>query len=155
MQRLFTLATVLTLIGAAMPASAQHFSAEELDRMAQDRQQETGLRNWGPPINPTSRSPNLKPLPVAAICRSPMRQFEPLYAALDINARKVGVAGSQIAITDVQSNGWRQVLRHGKEFAWIPEEDVKPYKPLIAGHATHCVVAGELDNGMVMFTYSK
>ncbi|GBR20349.1 MULTISPECIES: hypothetical protein [Asaia] len=144
-------ATLATMMGAV--AHAQTFTPEHLDRMAQERQKEIGPRNWGAPPPVTHESYVKRSLPVSVECRSPRKDFEPLFAEPEGNSERVGVAAPQIAVTSVVTHGWRQVLRVGKSFAWIPEADVVPYQPLVKGNTTRCVVAGEAANGMVLFDH--
>lgn len=144
-------AALVMMVGTA--AHAQTFTPEELDRMAQERQKEIGPRDWGPPPPVTHESYVKRSLPVPVECRSPKKDFEPLFAEPDRNSERVGVAAPQIAVTSVSLHGWRQVLRVGTSYAWIPEADVIPYQPLVKGNTTRCVVAGEAANGMVLFDH--
>ena len=86
-------------------------------------------------------------------CRSPAHDFEPLFAEPRRGAVHVGTAAPQIAVTDTVFQGWRQVLRSGTTFAWIPEADVVAYRPLVDGASRACVVSGENAAGMVLFTH--
>jgi len=142
---------VAAMMGAT--AYAQTFTPEQLDHMAQERQKEIGPRNWGPPPPVTHETYVKRSLPVAVECKSPRRDFEPLYAEPSLESARVGVAAPQIAVTSVVSKGWRKVLRVGNSFAWIPDADVIPYQPLVPGNTTRCVVAGEAANGMILFDH--
>ncbi|MFC0500472.1 hypothetical protein [Asaia krungthepensis] len=142
---------VAAMMGATV--HAQNFTPEQLDRMAQERQKEIGPRNWGPPPPVTNETYVKRSLPVAVECKSPRRDFEPLYAEPSLESVRVGVAAPQIAVTSVVSKGWRKVLRVGNSFAWIPDADVVPYQPLVPGNTTRCVVAGEAANGMILFDH--
>lgn len=143
----------LGLLGMTAPAFAQHFSAAELDRLSQERQQEVGSRDWGTPVNPPEQTNSEKPLPMPATCVSPTSETLPLYSAPTIHARKVGQAGSQLAVTSTEVNGWRQVLLNGIHTAWIQSAAIGPYKPLNPEHPVGCVVTGERADGTVLFTH--
>lgn len=144
-------AALATIMGAA--SHAQTFTPEQLDRMAQERLKEVGPRDWGPPPPVTHESYAKRSLPVPVECRSPKKDFEPLFAEPDGGSKRVGVAAPQIAVTSTVSRGWRQVLRVGTSYAWIPDADVMPYEPLVKGNTTRCVVAGEAANGMLLFDH--
>ena len=150
----FWLAACVSL--AALPvsqATAQHLTPEQLDRLSQERQSELGSRNWGPPPTVTQAPQTLHATPVPVTCRSPAHDFEPLFAEPRRGAVHVGTAAPQIAVTDTVFQGWRQVLRSGTTFAWIPEADVVAYRPLVDGASRACVVSGENAAGMVLFTH--
>lgn len=135
-------------------AQAQHLSAEQLDRLSQERQKEIGPRDWGPPPpGQGGGTQSVSPVPVPVRCMSPREDFEPLYAEPRASSRQIGTAAPQIAVTDEVRDGWRKVLRRGTVFAWIPQSDVVPYRPLVAGARNRCEVAGEAANGMVLFTH--
>lgn len=142
---------VVTMMG--VNAHAQTFTPEQLDRMAKERQREVGPRDWAPPPQVTHQTYVKRSLPVAVECKSPRKDFEPLYAEPNSNSTRVGVAAPQIAVTSVVSKGWRKVLRVGDSFAWIPDADVIPYQPLVSGNTTRCVVAGEATSGMILFDH--
>lgn len=150
----FWLAVCVSL--AALPvsqATAQHLTPEQLDRLSQERQSEIGSRNWGPPPTVTKAPQTLHATPVPVTCRSPAHDFEPLFAEPRRGAVHVGTAAPQTAVTDTVFQGWRQVLRSGTTFAWIPEADVVAYRPLVDGASRNCVVTGENAAGMVLFDY--
>lgn len=154
MSRFTWLAVCAALLGPAIsPAFGQHLSPEQLDRLSQERQSAIGSRNWGPPPSVQAGSRVTRPTPVTVRCMSPARDFEPLYAEPRASAHRVGVAAPQIAVTDQVHDGWRQVLRGGSIYAWIPDSDVVQYRPPVAGASPHCEVAGEGPTGMVLFSY--
>lgn len=135
-------------------AHAQHLSAEQLDRLSQERQKEIGPRDWGsPPSGQGGGVQETRPVPTPVRCMSPREDFEPLYAEPRASSRQIGTAAPQIAVTDEVRDGWRKVLRRGTVYAWIPQSDVVPYRPLVAGSRTRCEVAGEAADGMVLFTH--
>lgn len=142
---------VMTILATA--AHAQTFTAEQLDHMAKQRQSEIGPRDWGKPPSVKHESYAKRPVPVAVECKSPRKDFEPLYTLPSADSERVGVAAPQIAVTSVVSKGWRKVLRVGNSFAWIPEADVIAYQPLVPGNSSRCVVVGEAANGMILFDH--
>lgn len=147
------IAAAIGVLGFSTPAFAQHLSATDLDRLSQERQEDIGTRNWGPPVNPPAQASTEKPLPMPATCMSPASETSPLYAAPNVHARKVGQAGFQLAVTDNEVKGWRQVLLNGIHTAWIPSSELGPYKPLNPEHPVGCVVTGERADGTVLFTH--
>lgn len=151
----FKLAGAVTLVGISTPAFAQHASPGELDRLSQERMQEIGPRDWGAPVNPPAMVDTEKTLPVPVSCMSPQDETTPLYSAPNINAPKVGQAGSQLAVTSKELNGWRQVLLNGTHMAWIPSNLIGPYKPLNPEHPVGCIVTGERNDGTVLFTHPR
>jgi hypothetical protein len=143
---------LLPLAPAAMAETVQ-FTPQQLDQMAQDRQQEIGPRNWGPPPKVSGKPVQTHPTPVPVYCASPIRDYEPVYAEPSAQSRQIGLAASEIAVTHEVRGGWRKILRAGHTFGWIPNADVGPYKSLPGTTPNRCVVAGESASGMVMFNY--
>ena len=155
MRSLSLAATVLMLLPLAPAAMAQtaQFTPQQLDQMAQQRQQELGPRNWGPPVTVSGKPVQTHPTPVPVYCASPLREYEPVYAEPNGQSRKIGIAASPIAVTHEIRGGWRKILRAGHTYGWIPNADVGPYQA-IPGTTPHgCLVAGENATGLVMFDY--
>lgn len=154
-------ATVLTLALILGPtvstalAQTPSFTPQQLDQMSQERQQELGPRNWGPPPKVTAGAIPVYPTPVPVVCVSPAHDFEPIYAEPNPASAQIGLAGPQIAVTHEVRNGWRQVLHAGRTFGWIPNADVVAYRPLVPTSWSHCTVAGENATGLILFAHSQ
>lgn len=148
-----SLLSLLPLAPAAMAQNVQ-FTPQQLDEMAQQRQQELGPRNWGPPPKVSGKPVQTRPTPVPVDCASPVRLFEPVYAEPSAHSPQIGVAGSQIAVTHEVRGGWRKILRAGHTYGWIPSSDVEAYHGLPGTTPTRCTVAGESATGLVMFTHT-
>lgn len=155
MSRFYKVAAAITLMGIAPPAFAQHATPGDLDRLSQERMEDIGPRDWGTPVNPPATANTEKALPVSVSCMSPLDETTPLYSAPNINATKLGRAGSQLAVTSTEVNGWRQVLLNGTHMAWIQTSLIGPYKPLNPEHPVGCIVTGERADGTVLFTHPR
>lgn len=107
----FTL-TLSLLAGGLLagPTYAQDVSPAELDRLAAQRQEAIGPRDWGPPVAATP-DPQLMPLGGHVTCMSPRMEFEPVYAGPGSDTKQVGVAPPQLAVTTTTSGGWTRILR--------------------------------------------
>jgi hypothetical protein len=142
--------------GQGAYAQQVHFTPQQLDAMAQQRQTERGHRNWGaPPQQPQPTAVAKLPAALAVHCMSTRAAFPPVYAEPSETAARVGVAVAPVAATEMTRDGWTQVLRAGTTFAWIQSSALVPFHPFVAGGATRCEVEGVRPNGQLQFRYGS
>ena len=158
MRRIILAAVAAGLLAGGVPhAQAQQrpgqqpgFTPQELDRMSQQRMEETGPVDHGPPV-PLSSVPKLQLFQPAEpwICKS-TNPWQPVYSEPSLTAPTFGQTQSHVAVGGRTQNGFARILFPNGKIGWIPANQVRPFvsdvKPGLA-----CQVSGVRANGAPVF----
>ena len=162
MMRRIILATVSAcLLAGGLPhAQAQQrqgqqqqgFTPQELDRMSQQRMQEMGRVDHGPPPA-QSTLPKLQLFQPAEpwVCKG-TAAWQPIYASPSRGAPEIGKTLPAIAVGGRNVNGFSRVLANGGQIGYVPSEAIHEYRSDVKPGST-CSVEGVRANGAPVFLY--
>jgi hypothetical protein len=136
----------------AQPQQRQGFTPQELDRMSQQRMQEMGRVDHGPPPAQSSL-PKLQLFQPAEpwVCKG-TAAWQPIYASPSRSAPEVGKTLPAIAVGGRNVNGFSRVLANGGQIGYVPSETIHEYRSDVKPGST-CSVAGVRANGAPVFSY--
>ncbi len=128
----------------------QGFTPQELDRMSQQRMQERGRVDHGPPP-PLSSVPKLRIFKPAEpwICKS-TNPWQPVYSEPRLGAPTLGETQSQVAVGGRSQNGFARILFPNGKIGWIPANQVRDFVSDVRPGLT-CQVEGVRANGGPVF----
>ena len=148
------------LVGGLAPAQGQQrqgqqqqgFTPQELDRMSQQRIEERGRVDHGPPP-PQSSLPRLQLFQPAEpwICKG-TEAWQPIYASPSRSAPEIGKTLPAIAVGGRNINGFSRVLTNGGQIGYVPSDTVHEYRSDVAPRSI-CSVEGVRANGAPVFAY--
>ena len=150
-----TIAALSASLLAGGPAQTQGqqqpgFTPQELDRMSQQRMEETGFINRGPPV-PLSSVPKLRIFQPSEpwICKS-TKPWQPVYSEPNLAAPKLGETQSHVAVGGRSQNGFARILFPNGKIGWIPANQVRDFVSDVKPGAS-CQVEGVRANGGPVF----
>lgn len=128
------------------------FTPQELDRMSQQRMEETGRVDHGPPV-PLSSVPKLQLFQPAEpwVCKG-TEDWLPIYAAPSKGSAVIGKTLSAIAVGGRNVNGFSRVLANGGQIGYVPSDTIHEYRSELRPGST-CLVEGVRANGAPVFGY--
>jgi hypothetical protein len=142
----------LGLTAMASQASAQQsgFTPQQLDQLSNQRQQEIGPRNYGPPV-PQSEvlQSDIRPPSKLLVCMS-ADPWKPVYAAPSLSAPVIGETLSQVAVSGPTTSGFEPVLFGPGKTGYVPANEVRPFQSTIKPGLT-CTISGIRPNGSAVF----
>ena len=160
MRRIILAAVAAGLLAGGMPlAQAQQrtgqqpgFTPQELDRMSQQRMQEMGRVDHGPPPAQSSL-PRLQLFQPAEpwICKG-TEAWQSIYAAPSRSAPVIGKTLPAIAVGGRNVSGFSRILSNGGQIGYVPSETIHEYRSDVAPGTT-CSVEGVRANGAPVFAY--
>jgi len=126
------------------------FTPQELDRMSQQRMEERGRVDHGPPP-PLSSVPKLQIFQPAEpwICKS-TKPWQPVYSEPRLGAPTLGKTQSQVAVGGRSQNGFARILFPNGKIGWIPADQVRDFVSDVKPGLT-CQVEGVRANGGPVF----
>ncbi len=158
MRRIILAAVSACLLAGGLPhAQAQQrqqqpgFTPQELDRMSQQRMQEQGRVDHGPPP-PLSSVPKEQLFQPAEpwICKSTQDGL-PIYSQPSASSPKMGNTMSQVAVGGRSQNGFARILFPNGRIGWLPANQVRDYVNEFNPSAT-CQVKGVRADGGPVFS---
>ncbi len=160
MRRIILAAVAAGLLAGGVPhAQAQQrpglqsgFTPQELDRMSQQRMQEMGRVDHGPPP-PQSSLPRLQLFQPAEpwLCKG-TEAWQPIYSAPSRSAAVIGKTLPAIAVGGRNVSGFSRILSNGGHIGYVPSETIHEYRSDVAPGTT-CSVEGVRANGAPVFAY--
>jgi len=159
MRRIILAAVFTCLLAGGLPlAQAQQrqgqqqpgFTPQELDRMSQQRMEERGRVDHGPPP-PLSSVPKLQIFQPAEpwICKS-TKPWQPVYSEPRFGAPTLGETQSHVAVGGRSQNGFARILFPNGKIGWIPANQVRDFVSDVKPGLT-CQVEGVRANGGPVF----
>jgi hypothetical protein len=158
MRRIILAAVAASLLAGGLPhAQAQQrpgqqpgFTPQELDRMSEQRMQEMGRVDHGPPV-PLSSVPKVQLFQPAEpwICKS-TKPWQPVYSEPRLGAPTLGETQSHVAVGGRSQNGFARILFPNGKIGWIPANQVHDFVSDVKPGAT-CQVDGVRANGGPVF----
>jgi hypothetical protein len=160
MRRIILAAMSACLLAGSLPhAQAQQrqgqqqpgFTPQELDRMSQQRMEERGRVDHGPPP-PLSSVPKEQLFQPAEpwICKSTQDGL-PIYSQPSASSPKMGNTMSQVAVGGRSQNGFARILFPNGRIGWLPADQVRDYVNEFNPSAT-CQVKGVRADGGPVFS---
>ena len=130
----------------------QGFTPQELDRMSQQRMEERGRVDHGPPV-PLSSVPGVQLFqpPEPWVCKG-TADWQPIYAAPSKGSAVVGKTLDAIAVGGRNVNGFSRVLTSGGQIGYVPSNTIHEYRSDVNPGST-CSVKGVRANGAPVFAY--
>jgi len=159
MRRIILAAVAVSLLVGGLPhAQAQQrpgqqpgFTPQELDRMSQQRMEEMGPVDHGPP--PPSSLPRLQLFQPAEawLCKG-TEAWQPIYSAPSRSAAVIGKTLPAIAVGGRNVSGFSRILSNGGHIGYVPSETIHEYRSDVAPGTT-CSIEGVRANGAPVFAY--
>jgi len=142
------LAVVAGRAGAQQNQSG--FPPQQLDEMSQQRQEQIGPRNWGPPP-PQGSIPQDTILPAKDlwVCMS-TDAYQPVFAEPSTKAPVIGQTLTQVAVSGPYVDGFAKVLHYNGKVGYVPKGEVRPFKSEIKAGLS-CSIPGVRPNGTPVF----
>jgi hypothetical protein len=161
MRRTILAAVSACLLAGGLPhAQAQQrqgqqqpgFTPQELDRMSQQRMEERGRVDHGPPV-PLSSVPKTQLFQPAEpwVCKG-TGDWLPIYATPSKSSAVIGKTLSAIAVGGRNVSGFSRVLANGGQIGYVPSETIHEYRSDVNPGST-CLVAGVRASGAPVFSY--
>jgi len=160
MRRIILAAVAAGLLSGGVPhAQAQQrpgqqpgFTPQELDRLSEQRMQEMGRVDHGPPV-PQSSVPKVQLFQPAEpwVCKG-TEDWLPIYSAPSKTSPVVGKTLSSIAVGGRNVNGFSRILTNGGHIGYVPSETIHEYRSEFNPGST-CSVEGVRANGAPVFAY--
>jgi len=127
------------------------FTSQELDRMSQQRMEERGRVDHGPPP-PLSSVPKEQLFQPAEpwICKSTQDGL-PIYSQPSASSPKMGETMSQVAVGGRSQNGFARILFPNGRIGWLRADQVRDYVNQFNPSAT-CQVKGVRADGGPVFS---
>ena len=141
---------VALLVSLSGAVHAQGLSAQELDRLSQEKLDAGAYRNLGG-----------RPAPQSSIPRDVLHQpdgiwvcmgtgdYQPVLGGASASSAKIGIAYGQVAAGSAEGQFTRILLREGK-IGYVPSSSLKPYHNKFNSRAT-CSVGGLRADGSLVF----
>jgi hypothetical protein len=146
------LSVMLSGQAMAQQQPAGGFTPQQLDQMSQQRMQEEGPRNWGPPPPQSSIQPD-KIIPVDGlwVCMS-AKQWQPVYASPSASSPVIAKTLSQAAVGGREVNGFDPVLVRTGRIGYVAASNLSPFQSALRPGTT-CTVEGVRLSGSIVFGY--
>ncbi len=152
------IAKLMVLAGVSLgvlggPALAQQsggFTPQQLDEMSEQRMQELGPRNWGPPV-PQSAVPkeDVRQPSQLLVCMS-SDPWKNVYSAPSASSAVIGKTLPEVAVKGATVDGYVPILFGPGTTGYVPAAEVRPFKSTVKPGAT-CTIAGVRPNGAAVF----